>query len=400
MSLPSPLRARGDDDPTKVSFFELFFDLVFVFAVTQLSHRLLSHLTVAGALQTGLLLLAVWWCWMYTTWTTNWFDPDHPVFRMVLVGVMLAGLLMASSVPEAFEGRGLWFAAGYTAVQVGRTLYVVWSTRGTQLGPNFRRILVWIAAACALWLAGGLAGGTALIVLWILASVVDLAGPPTGYAVPGLGRSSTEDWSSIDGGHMAERCQLFTIIALGESVLVTGVTYASAAETGPAATVAFGLAFLGSVALWWIYFDQTAEASAEAIASSDDPGRIGRSAYTYEHIPMVAGIIVGAVGDELIIAHPTGHTTAGTAAVVIGGAALFLSGHLLFKRTVFGQWSSPRLVALGSLALLAVAYPLLSPVLLGVAVLLVLVMVASWDAVLVRSRANAEAATVTSAQTA
>lgn len=382
--MPSPLRSRSSAGSTKVSFFELFFDLVFVFAVTQLSHRLLDHLTPGNALQTGLLLLAVWWCWMYTTWATNWFDPDHPVFRIVLSGVMLAALLMAAAIPEAFEEHSLWFALGYTAVQLGRTLYLVWNTRGTDLGPTFQRILCWLALACALWTAGGALGGSALITLWILATLVDLSGPPLGYPVPGLGRSTTADWSSINGAHMAERCQLFIIIALGESVLLTGVTYAKH-PSGTAVTAAFALAFLTSVAFWWIYFDQTAEASAEAIAACPDPGRIGRDAYTYGHIPMVAGIIVAAVGDELVIAHPTGHTTAGTAATVLGGAALFLTGHLLFKRTVFGDWSRSRLTALVLLALLAPAYPLLSPLLLNSAVLLVLILVAVWDTLQTRT---------------
>ncbi|GAB3672057.1 low temperature requirement protein A [Actinocorallia lasiicapitis] len=386
----SPLRVRSAGDATKVSSFELFFDLVFVFAITQLSHRLLGDLTVGNALECGLLLFAVWWSWMYTTWTTNWFDPDHPVFRMVLVGVMMAGLLMAVAIPEALESRALWFALGYATVQVGRTAYVAWATRGTPLARNFQRILVWIVVAATLWITGALFDGTTLLVFWLLALAVDLGGPSAGYAVPGLGRSSTADWASIDGAHMAERCQLFVIIALGESVLVTGITFGDHA-VGVTGLAAFALAFLGSVALWWIYFDRTAEASSEAIASSDDPGRIGRSAYTYEHIPMIAGIIVSAVGDELVIAHPTGHTAGGTAAAVLGGAALFLFGHLLFKRTVFGLWSRPRLVALVLLALLAAGYSLLSPMLLSAAVLLVLVLVAGWDNVLAgRMRRTAE----------
>ncbi|WP_232835696.1 low temperature requirement protein A [Actinocorallia populi] len=372
------MRDRTAATSTKVSFFELFFDLVFVFAVTQLSHRLLGELTPGNALQTGLLLLAVWWCWMYTTWATNWFDPDHPVFRMVLTGVMLAGLLMATAIPEAFEERALWFALGYTAVQVGRTLYGVLVTRGTPLGPTFQRILCWFVPSCALWIAGGTLGGTALVALWVAAALIDLAGPSSGYFVPGLGRSATSDWSSIDGAHMAERCQLFVIIALGESVLLTGVTYAKH-PYGAAATAAFALAFLSSVAFWWIYFDRTAEASAEAIATCPDPGRVGRNAYTYGHLPIVAGIIVAAVADELVIAHPTGHTTAGTAAAVLGGAGLFLTGHLLFTRTVFGHWSRPRLTALALLAALAFAHPLLSPILLAFAALLVLAMVPVWD---------------------
>src|SRR4051812_17617827 len=117
------LRAR-DVGGAQVTFFELFFDLVFVFAITQLSHRLLEHLTGRGALETLLLLLAVWWAWMYPCWPPNWFAPDTPAAGLMLVGVMPAGLLMTATLPAAFGDRGLWFAASYVALQAGRTTFV------------------------------------------------------------------------------------------------------------------------------------------------------------------------------------------------------------------------------------------------------------------------------------
>src|SRR5262245_20563204 len=120
---PGLLRAREPGRHSPVTTFELFFDLVFVFAVTQLSHMLADHLTWQGAAHALMLMLAVWWAWIYTTWATNWCDPAHPAVRGMLVGVMFAGLILAAAIPEAFHSRGLVFALAFAAIQVGRTAF-------------------------------------------------------------------------------------------------------------------------------------------------------------------------------------------------------------------------------------------------------------------------------------
>jgi low temperature requirement protein LtrA len=281
------LRARGGGEQ-RVTPLELFFDLVYVFAVTQLSHRLLDHLTIRGALEALLLLSVVWSAWVGTTWVTNWFDPDRLLVRLMLVAVMLASLLMSVAIPEAFGERGLMFAAGYVAIQVGRTAFVLVALGGTHpLSRNFQRVLSWYVASGALWILGGLLEGEFRYVLWGLALAADVWGPVTGYWTPGLGRTRTGEWT-IEGGHFAERCRLFIIIALGESLLVTGTTFGEI-EASTSTVSALVVAFVGSVALWWIYFSRGAEAASEIISSSEDPGRLARSAYTYFHIPMVAG---------------------------------------------------------------------------------------------------------------
>src|SRR5215207_7800505 len=321
-----PLRARdGGEQP--VTPLELFFDLVYVFAITQLSHLLLNHPTVGGALQTLFLLLVVWWAWQYTTWFTNWFDPDALAVRLVLVAVMLASLVMSVAIPEAFGKRGLMFALAYVAIQVGRTAFTFIALRKSLGGSHplsriFQRILTWFVGAGVLWIIGGLLGGEARYAVWLLALAVDYSGPVVGYYIPGLGRSRTQEWT-IEGGHFAERCQLFVIIALGESILVTGTTFGQI-EASTATVSAFVVAFLGSVALWWIYFARSAEAAREVISSSEDPGRLGRSAYTYFHLPMIAGIIAVAAADELTVAHPGDRGTASSVALTLGGTALFL----------------------------------------------------------------------------
>jgi low temperature requirement protein LtrA len=171
------LRVR-DGGHQPVTPLELFFDLVFVFAVTQLANRLLVHLTLGSTLETLFLLLAVWWAWIRMTWFTNWFDPDKLLVRLVLIAVMLASLLMSVSIPEAFGERGLMFALAYVAIQVGRTTFVFIALRrslGTShpLSINFQRVLYWVLASGVLWIIGGLLGGETRYVVWVLALVLD-----------------------------------------------------------------------------------------------------------------------------------------------------------------------------------------------------------------------------------
>ena len=371
------LRQEGDHRST-VTPVELFFDLVYVFAITQLSHKLLEHFDVQGALQTALLLLAVWWAWVYTAWFTNWFEPDQRTVRLVLISGMVASLLMSTSIPEAFGDRGLLFAVAYVVLQVGRSLFIIWAARDNDvLRSNFVRLIAWSILAGVLWIAGGLVNGPAREALWVLAVLVDYAAPLFFFFVPGLGRSHTNDWD-ISGEHMAERAQLFVIIALGESILVTGATF-SVLAISTEAIIAFIVAFLGSVAMWWIYFDRAAGDAAEAIAHSSDPGALARSAYTYIHLPMIAGIVVSAVGDELQIAHPLGHASAEVLITLLVGPGLFLAGHALFKYVVFNVVSIPRLVGVVVLVAIGVFGQGWPPLAIATAAMLVLVGVSAAD---------------------
>jgi low temperature requirement protein LtrA len=268
------------------------------------------------------------------------------------------------------------------AIQVGRTAFTFIALRkslGTShpLSRTFQRILTWFVGAGVLWIIGGLLGGEARYAVWLLALAVDYSGPVVGYYIPGLGRSRTQEWT-IEGGHFAERCQLFVIIALGESILVTGTTFGQI-EASTATVSAFVVAFLGSVALWWIYFARSAEAAREIISSSEDPGRLGRSAYTYFHLPMIAGIIAVAAADELTVAHPGDRGTASSVALTLGGTALFLVGHAFFKRAVFGMLPWSHVVAIAALAaLIPVGFAIPTLVLSGAAGLIVVVL-AAWD---------------------
>jgi low temperature requirement protein LtrA len=382
------LRERRHGHRAQVTSIELFFDLVFVIAVTQISHTLLEHLTWMGALQAAILLLAVWWAWIDTAWITNWLDPQRPMVRMMLFALMAVGLVMSSSLPEAFGERGLAFALSFVVFQLGRTLFMLWAVRTEKtLHRNFVRIMIWYSFSALFWTAGGVAEGDIRLALWLAAVVLDCIAPAFAFWVPGLGRSDTREWN-VDGGHMAERSGLFVMIALGESILVTGVAF-TALDWTPEAVFGMAVALLQAIAMWSIYFGQHAEAAGEVIAASDDPGRIARGAYTYVPILLVAGVVVSAVGDELVLAYPfghEGHIDAATIAVLLAGPALFLLGAAIFKLAVFGKWSATRFAGLAAvLALLPVA-GMLSPLLLSAATTAITMGVAIWELIAMARR--------------
>jgi low temperature requirement protein LtrA len=328
---------------------EVFFDLVYAFAITQLSSRfLLDHLSIEGALQAVLLLAMIWLGWSYTMWLTNWLDPGHISVRLLLLALMLTSLAFSSGIPDAFGARGLAVGGAYAAMQIGRSVFAVAALRGDKLQRNFERILAWCVVSGTLAIIGGLQHGLAREVLWLLAVSVDMAGSATGFFVPGLGRSTTKDWS-IDGQHIAQRCQSFVLIAIGESIVVIGAGLASGPNIGLRELAAIVVAFAGSVGLWWVYFDRSAEVAQSVIARHPNPGSLGRSAYHSIHPIMIGGIVAIAAGDHAIVSHPDSSAGVATALMLAGGSALFLAGHALFKVTVWNVTPWSRVVAIAVL---------------------------------------------------
>jgi low temperature requirement protein LtrA len=382
---------------SRVTYAELFFDLVFVFAVTQISHTLLGRFTPLGALQTTLLFLGVWWVWVYTAWITNWLNPELTPVRVLLFLLMLGGLVLSTSIPKAFESRGLWFAVAYAAMQVGRTVFLLASIPRTQSSTrmNAIRILVWLSTSAAFWIWGGLVEGQARLLLWAVALAIEYLSPAARFWVPKYGMSSIEDWA-VEGGHMAERCAGFIIIALGESIVVTGATFADLAWTTDT-VVAFVSAFIGALAMWWIYFHKGAEAGSEQISNSSEPGRLARLAYTYLHMPIVAGIIVAAVADELVLTHPGGHSDPRTVLSAIGGPLLFLFGTILFKHIIRGWLQLSHIVGIVALGALAWFASELSPLMLSVLTTAILIIVAAWETISLKSGAAENQSEATSA---
>lgn len=376
-------RERGNHDHSPVTYIELFFDLVFVFAITQLSHRFIAHLSFHGAAENVLLLLAVWWVWIYTSWTTNWLDPDRASVRLMLIAMMAMGLVLSASIPDAFEKTGLAFALAYCAMQVFRTLYMAWASIGVNNARtrNFLRIAFWFMLSLPLWIGGAMAPAEIRLWLWAGALAIEYAGPFLFFRTPGLGKSGLADWD-ISGAHMAERCALFIIIALGEAVLMTGATFGGTART-QVYWIAFLGSFVGSATMWWIYFDIGAKRGAETISASANAGLMARNAYTYLHIPIVAGVVLTAVGDEMLIKHPVGHSDNAMLVAMLGGPAIFLLGNQAFKWSTSGMRFPPlsHFIGLFLLGIIAVTASFLhwQPLAIGLAATGALICTAIWE---------------------
>ena len=374
----SLLRERRAGEHARVGFVELFFDLVFVFAITQVSHGLLAHLTPLGALQAAMMLAAVWWAWIYTSWVTNWLDPERGPVQLALFVLMGAGLVMSAALPHAFEETGLAFAVAFVAIQVGRTVFMLWASReNDMLTRNFQRILVWLVASAVLWIAGGLASPEHRLWFWLGALAIEYVSPALYFYVPGLGRARTEDWT-IEGAHMAERVGLFIIICLGETLLISGATFGGLEWTVPV-VIAFVSAVASTIAMWCLYFSRAHEAASHAIAHAENPGRLARRAYTYSPILVIAGIIVVAVSDELVLAHPGGHVSTAAALTLLGGPALFLLGTAVATRAIWRKIAWARLVGCLVLAAGWFAVPFATPLILSVASTAVLLLVGLWE---------------------
>ena len=361
------------------------------FAVTQISHTLLGRFTPLGALQTTLLFLGVWWLWVYTAWVTNWLDPELTPVRVLLFVLMLGGLVLSTSIPKAFESRGLWFALAYSAMQVGRTIFLLASTPSARplARMNAIRILVWLVGVggvldrgrlCRRADAAGAVGGGARDRISVAGGAVldseirrvvgrRLGGRrrPHGRA---LRRFHHHRARRIHRGDRGDLCR-------------SDLDRRSMSWR-------FVSALIGSIAMWWIYFHKGAEAGSEQISKSSEPGRLARLAYTYLHMPIVAGIIVSAVADDLVLTHPEGHSDLRTVLCAIGGPLLFLVGTILFKHTFRGflQLShGAGIVALGVLCWFAGE---LSPLMLSIATTAIMIMVAVWESISLGS-ASAEA---------
>ncbi len=257
----------------------------------------------------------------------------------------------------------------------GANAVFIWAVRGHPvMVRNFQRILVWLVAAAVFWLAGAFVHDIGRVALWAVALAMEYSSPSLGFFVPGLGGSTTKDWD-VQGEHMAERCALFIIIALGESILVTGAIF-SALEWTPTVVAAFVSSFVGSLAMWWLYFDTGAAAGSKTISSSQDPGKLARLVYTYIHLFIVGGIIVAAVADEFVLHHPTGHSDFKTVVAALGATALYLVGNLLFKWTIAGKLPVSHLVGLLAVAMLAPVASHFAPWLLSLTTSMLLIVVA------------------------
>ena len=367
---------RDPDEEYRASTLELFYDLVFVFAITQVTHLLLEHLTWTGALQSVIVLLVVWWAWQFTTWATNELDPDEIPIRLLLIAIMMASLLMAVAIPEAFGDEALLFALSYVAIQVGRHSFMTFvaADRGSLERNRAAHILTWFCFGAVFWIAGALADGDLRIVLWLVALAFDYGGPLVTYPVPWLKRVGMEAWS-LGGTHFAERFQLFTIIALGETIVLTGAT-TSALDLHPSTVAAFCAAFAGTVCLWWLYFNYVSTTFEHLLIEAENRTIMARDLYAYGHVPIIAGIILCAVGDEIVIAHPAEYLKTPYLLAVVGGPVLYLLSFAPVRFRVTHGMPVKRVVGAGACVAVGVWAELTHPAALTVSLLLVAILVA------------------------
>jgi low temperature requirement protein LtrA len=375
--MPSLVRPR--EVARSVTPLELFFDLVYVFTVSQLSRHLVENVSARGMLETLVLALAVMYAWFMTVWTSNWLDVDRRKVQLMLLVLMFASLLMATAVGEAFGGprfapwlgdRAGLFVIGYLAIQVGRTIFAVAAFRGHRLHDHFSNALVWEVATGLVWIAGVFADGDARLAIWSIAVLATYVGVIAGHPLPGK-RSPFSSDSQIYAEHLLERFRLFFLIALGETVLTIGNAFAD----GPVEAerlIALAAAFAGTVALWWCYFHRAERIGMDAVEGTRDASRLVAIG-NYTLIAMVVGIVAIAVGDQLAIDFSDSTSTATTAALIFGGPAIFLLAQLAFMRQASGQAPRARIaacLALAALALLTASFSLLVTVIASSAVLL------------------------------
>jgi low temperature requirement protein LtrA len=325
---------------------ELLWDLVFVFAVTQVTTLLSRDLSWAGLGRSMLVLALVWWAWSAFVWAANAQDTESATLRLVLLLAMVLTFVAGLSLPHAFDAEAPVFALAYAAVRfLHLGLYADASRRGNASWAAIAGFAVTVVIGMALLLAGAVVGGTAQVVLWILAAAIDYAGPAW------LTRERLRGLQHVAVAHFAERYSLFVIICLGESIVAVGV--GASEETFDAQLVAgVTLGLLITVGLWWTYFDRFATVAEERLRTHDDPVLAAADAYSYLHLVIVAGIIVFAVGVKLAVHDVGAPLDDATRLALCGGVALYLLGHVAFRVRIAGSIGVEKLVAAAALLVL------------------------------------------------
>jgi low temperature requirement protein LtrA len=333
----------------RTSPVELLWDLVFVFAVTQVTALISHELTWAG-LGRGMLVLAlVWWAWAAFVWAANAQDTGAPTLRLFLLLAMVLTFVAGLALPHAYEDEAPVFAIAYAGVRLLHlALYADASRRGNASWRAIAGFGITVVIGMALLVAGAFAGGTAQIVLWCAAVAIDYAGPAW------LTRERLRGLQRVAVAHFAERYSLFIIICLGESIVAIGVG-ASEEEFDAELIAMVGLGLLITVALWWTYFDRFAAVAEERLRSHHDPVLAAADAYSYLHLVLVAGIITFAVGVKLAVHDVREPLDDATRLALCGGVALYLVGHVAFGLRMVGSIGWEKLAAAAALLVLYAA---------------------------------------------
>ncbi len=357
-------------DDQKVTFVELFFDLVFVFSVTQVVKLLHDGFNGIAIMQAILVFWLVWWAWSQFTWSLNAADTTHPIVQFGVLTATGVAFFMAVAVPETYGDRSLWFAVTYVVVRaIGMILFYMLVRENPALRSPLRTWIGLSSGGLLAVLIGGFAGGTAQYWLWGLAILLDLI-------AAGVSARAAE-WN-IHPGHFAERHGLFVIIALGETLIVAASGIAETAWTSQLLVVAV-LVVVTTGGLWWSYFPQAMPALEHALASSQGSERsmIARDSYTLVHFLMLAGVVAYAAAIEEVILHPTSSLPQVTTVAFALSMILFVGGMAAALWRATGTLPRERLVvvvvaavaivpAMGVNVILALAIALLATITIGV----------------------------------
>ena len=375
-------------DGHRVTTLELFFDLVFVFAITQVTGYMAQHLTMVGMLEGLILLALIWWAWVAYSWLSTAIRFDEGLVRVLLFTAMGMMLVISMGLPEAFGdapgGFDGWLstptvvALAYAVVRgLHLGLYAVAGRDDPEMAAAVRRFSAPVALAMALLLIGSIAGGWAQVLLYAVAVLMDVTGS---YWGGGAG------WA-LNPAHFVERHGLIVIIALGESIVAIGAGASALPLSLPiCVTALLGLAV--AACLWWVYFDFTALAAERNLTALEGSARnrAARDGYSVMHWPMIAGIVLLALGVKktvtMVGAEPfdlTGHIKPLAAISLAAGVALYLTGHLLFRVRMDHSWSRPRAVAAAVCTGLAVVAPVVPTMALLVAVTAVVVVLVNHE---------------------
>jgi low temperature requirement protein LtrA len=341
-SFAAPPETRAEEE-RRTSYLELFFDLVFVFAITQVTSLFIDDPTAGGYARAALVLGLVWWAWGAYAWLTNAVDIDSMGVRVLYIVAMGGSFALALAVPKAFDAQGAWFVVPFFVVRMLHIALYVWGLRtDPQHQAAVKKLAPWFVVAPAIVLVGGLFDDPARTWLWALAMAIDVTGALKMSAGTGF---------RVSPAHFSERYALFVIIALGESIVAIG---AGAADLNRDATYAgaVAIAFAGAAVLWWAYFDFAALGMERSLAATpqEQRGPAARDVFSIFHYPIVLGIILFAVAAKKTLEHPAEPlSTAGRAALALG-AASYLLGFALGRYRMLRRVAWERVVGAGAAA--------------------------------------------------
>ena len=326
-----PELAAAGERVRRTSPLELLWDLVFAFAVTQVSALLARDLTWPGLGRALLVMALVWWAWSAFVWVANAEDPDSLQLRVVLLVATPLIFICALALPHAYGSAGVVFATAYVCVRLLHlALYWDGARRGHASGRAIAGFSATVVVGMLLLIVGAIAGGIWLIVLWIVAAAIDYAGP--GWVT----RKQLRGLQQVAVEHFAERYSLFIIICLGESIIGVGVAASGHALDGGLVAAAT-LMLLITIGLWWAYFNRLASEAEAHLRSNADPVLAAADSYSYIHLLLVAGIIVFAAGARTWLGHIDEALALAPAAAMLGGIALYLVGRMAFQRRLVGR---------------------------------------------------------------